>query len=295
MDFDLPAGSYVVAVSGGVDSIALLHMLAQRPNLQLVVAHYDHGVRLDSMIDRTLVQLTAKRYGLPFVYENGRLGPHASEAVARTARYGFLHKVRQASGARAIITAHHQDDVLETAVLNLLRGTGRRGLSSLQSLDGIRRPLLHMPKKELLRYATEQGLDWREDSTNTDVRYLRNHIRHNLLPRFAGADREALLAIIAQAAEHNALLTEQLANYLHVQPGTHRLDRHDFIGLPHLVARDVMAEWLLLRTGAELNRLMVERLVVAAKTARTGSRADVDKRYWLRIGRDNLALELRER
>jgi len=295
MDFDLPAGSYVVAVSGGVDSIALLHGLEQRPDLRLVVAHYDHGIRPDSMIDRRLVQLTAKRYGLPFVYEKGRLGPRASEAAARAARYGFLHKVRQASGARAIITAHHQDDVLETAVLNLLRGTGRRGLSSLKSLDGIKRPLLHLPKKELLRYATEQGLDWREDSTNADVRYLRNHIRHNLLPRFADADREALLAIVARAAEQNALLREQLTNYLHVQPGTHQLNRHDFIALPHLVARDVMAEWLLLRTGTELNRLMLERLVAAAKTGRSGTRADVDKHYWLRIGRDDLALTARER
>jgi tRNA(Ile)-lysidine synthase len=195
MDFDLPAGSYVVAVSGGVDSVALLHMLARRPGLKLTVAHYDHGIRPDSAEDRRHVQYFARAHGLPFVYETGQLGSDASEATARRARYDFLHRVRQASGAGAVITAHHQDDLLETIILNLLRGTGRRGLSSLKSTDVVKRPLLHLPKNELLRYAAEQGLVWREDSTNADPRYLRNYIRHNILPRFAASDREALLAI----------------------------------------------------------------------------------------------------
>jgi tRNA(Ile)-lysidine synthase len=295
MNIDVPAGKYVVAVSGGVDSIALLHLLARQPGLQLTVAHYDHGIRPDSLIDRKLVQLTAKQYGLPFVYHTGKLGSRASEAFARQKRYEFLHQVRRASGAAAIITAHHQDDLLETAILNLLRGTGRRGLSSLKSTDVVKRPLLHVPKQELLRYAAEQGLVWREDSTNADDRYLRNYIRHRLLPRFAEADREALLAILQKAHAHNAVLSAELAAYLHMQPQTHSLDRHQFILLPHAVAREVLAEWLLLRGDVALSRPLLERLVVAAKTGRSGSRADVDKRYWLKIDRDVLALVPRER
>jgi tRNA(Ile)-lysidine synthetase-like protein len=295
MDIDIPAGRYVVAVSGGVDSIALLHMLVRLPGVQLTVAHYDHGIRADSLIDRKLVQLTAKDYGLPFVYHTGRLGARTSEATARTARYKFLHDVRQATNAGAIITAHHQDDVLETAILNLLRGTGRRGLNSLKSTDVVLRPLLRMPKKELLRYAAEQGLVWREDSTNSDVRYLRNYVRHHVLPRFADQDREVLTGIIDTAAAHNAAIAGELGRYLHVQPATHALDRRQFIMLPHAVAREVMAEWLLLRAGVELNRKLLERLVVAAKTGRSGSKVDVDSRYWLKILRDNLALEPRER
>ncbi len=275
--------------------MALLHMLAQRPDLRLVVAHYDHGIRPDSLIDRKLVQLTAKEYGVPFVYHTGQLGARASEALARAKRYEFLHQVRRASGAGAIITAHHQDDALETAILNLLRGTGRRGLSSLKSTDVVRRPLLHVPKNELLRYAKREGLQWREDSTNTDVRYLRNYIRHHILPRFADADREVLLAHIQQAHQHNAALTTELGNYLHLQPHTHTLDRHHFIMLSHSVAREVLAEWLLLRTGAELSRQMLDRLVVAAKTGRSGSRTDVNRGHWLEISRSSLALRPRER
>ena len=135
--------------------------------MRLTVAHYDHGIRSDSAEDRRLVQALAREYGLPFVYHSGRLGTGASEAVARQARYGFLHAVRRASAAQAVITAHHQDDVLETAILNLLRGTGRRGLGSLKSTDVVKRPLMAVSKNELLRYAEREGLRWREDSTNS--------------------------------------------------------------------------------------------------------------------------------
>jgi len=295
MDLDLPAGKYVVAVSGGVDSVALLHLLKNRPGVRLTVAHFDHGIREDSAEDRRHVQALAKEFGLPFVYHAGALGPGTSEAQAREARYKFLHHVRTASGADAVITAHHQDDVLETIILNLLRGTGRRGLSSLKSTDIVKRPLLHVPKKELLRYAEREGLKWREDSTNSDEKYLRNYIRRVLLPRFAERDREALYIIGRWAGKMNREIEAQVGNYLHMQPSVGMLDRHSFIMLPHAVAREVMAEWLLQNTGAELSRKMLERLVVAAKTGKAGSRVDVDKGHWLEISKMKLALKARER
>jgi tRNA(Ile)-lysidine synthase len=295
MDVELQPGNYVVAVSGGVDSVVLLHMLAQRPQLKLTVAHYDHGIREDSAEDRRLVQALAREHHLPFVYHNGKLGPQASEAVARQARYDFLHAVRKASGAGAVVTAHHQDDLLETVLLNLLRGTGRRGLSSLKSTDVVKRPLLRVPKKELSRYAEREGLNWREDSTNADERYLRNYIRHRLLPRFAEQDREALLAIARRAAELNEVIELQLVNYLHMQPARHVIDRYSFTMLPHSVAREVLAEWLMQSTKTELSKKLLERLVMAAKTGRIGTRADIDRNYWLEIGRMQLALKRRER
>lgn len=295
MNTPLEPGRYIVAVSGGVDSVVLLHLLARNPELKLTVAHFDHGIREDSSEDRKLVQALAKHYGLPFVYHAGKLGPSASEAQARSARYAFLHHVRQASGASAVVTAHHQDDVLETIIMNLLRGTSRRGLHSLKSTDIVKRPLLHISKKELLRFAEREGLRWREDSTNSDERYLRNYIRKNLLPRFADRDREALIIIGKWAGKLNAQIAEQVSNYLHLQPGTHELDRHSFIMLPHAVAREVMAEWLLANTGAELSRKLLERLTVAAKTGKVGSKVDVDKNHWLKIGRTTLALYAKER
>jgi tRNA(Ile)-lysidine synthase len=295
MDMDLQSGRYVAAVSGGVDSMVLLDLLAKRRDLRITVAHYDHGIREDSTEDRRLVQRVAKAYGLPFVYHAGLLGPGASESVARLARYEFLHRVRHASGAAAVITAHHQDDLLETIILNLLRGTGRRGLSSLKSTDTVKRPLLHEPKLKLLRYAEREGLRWREDSTNADERYMRNYVRQRIMPRFANADREALLGMAGRAAELNAAIEQELVNYLHVQPGRDVLDRYGFTMLPHAVAREVMAQWLVQYARAELSRKMLERLVVAAKTGRAGTKIDVDKEHWLEIGHTHLALKPRER
>lgn len=295
MDIDLPPGKYVVAVSGGIDSVVLLDMLTKQPGVKLTVAHFDHGIRPDSHKDLEHVRRLAKSYGLPFVYDHGRLGLGASEAKARHARYEFLHKVRQANGARAIITAHHQDDVLETIILNLLRGTGRRGLHSLKSTDIVKRPLLKVPKSALKAYAMDQGLLWREDSTNADETYLRNYIRKRILPRFGETEREQLLQLAAQAAELNLEIEQQLVNYLHLQPAGTEIDRASFIRLPHSVAREVMALWLRAHTSVELSRQLVERLVAAGKTGRSGTKADIDAGHWLQISRETLALTSRER
>ena len=107
MNVEIRPGTYVVAVSGGVDSMVLLDVLAQVPGLQLVIAHFEHGVREDSDEDLQLVESAAKHYDLPFIYERGNLGPTASEAVARAARYAFLRRVREQHAADAIVTAHH--------------------------------------------------------------------------------------------------------------------------------------------------------------------------------------------
>src|SRR6476469_10942255 len=166
MRIEIPGGKYVVAVSGGVDSVVLLDLLRLYPGVKVTVAHFDHGIREDSHLDRAYVAELAKRYRLPFVYDKGQLGPDASEAEARRARYDFLSKVQQKTGSDALVTAHHENDVLETAIINLLRGTGRKGLSSLTNGEGIIRPLLDVPKSEIIDYAKRHGLQWREDSTN---------------------------------------------------------------------------------------------------------------------------------
>jgi tRNA(Ile)-lysidine synthase len=311
MDFDLPVGKYVVAVSGGVDSVALLHMLAQRGQrakgkeqsstgstlhptpYTLIVAHYDHGIRPDSAKDRQLVQRMAKDYGLPFAYEEGKLGAGASEAAAREARYRFLHHVREAGGASAIVTAHHQDDLLETAVLNMLRGTGRKGLSSLKSTDVVKRPLLHVPKTNIRSYAMANDLLWREDSTNQDETYARNYVRKRIVPRLSQPDRERLLGVLERAAGLNQEIDAQLHGM--VQSNTTVFDRHQFVMLPHIVAREVMAAWLRHGTSVEVSTKLLERLVQAAKTAKAGTRVDVDAGHWLKIEKTTLALETRER
>jgi len=295
MNIEVQPGRYVVAVSGGVDSVVLLHMLTRMPNMQLIMAHFDHGIREDSAEDRRLVEQLSQVYKLPFVYDEGKLGSKASEAVARNARYAFLRNARNKSRSRAIITAHHQDDVIETALLNLLRGTGRKGLGSLRSTDGIVRPLLNIPKAELIVYAKAHNLQWREDSTNFDETYKRNYVRHNLVPKLTSKQREELLTYITRIHDINHKIDTELANHLHVQPNATQLNRRYFTQLPHSIAKEMLAAWLRRAGIRDFDSRALQRIVVGAKTLDTGANIDIDARYKLVINKSNLALELRDR
>jgi tRNA(Ile)-lysidine synthetase-like protein len=299
MDVVLPKpASYVVAVSGGVDSMALLDMLRLRaveePGWKLVVAHLDHGIRDDSAKDRQLVQGVAKVHKLPFVYKEAKLGAGTSEAKARQARYEFLRQTLKASEGQAIITAHHQDDVLETAIINMLRGSGRKGLTSLGNQNDLLRPLLGVSKSELVAYAKDQGLQWREDSTNQDDTYLRNYVRLRLLPRFNEVDRAQLLNLINGLSPLNEKIDGLLVKQLNEQPVKGAIDRIWFNHLPHVVAREVLAAWLR-ANDSSFDKKTLERLVVAAKTAIAGKRFPVQAGLSMEVLADRLALTSSER
>jgi tRNA(Ile)-lysidine synthetase-like protein len=295
MKLQIQPGRYVVAVSGGVDSVVLLDMLAAQPELELVVAHYDHGIRSDSTEDRKLVQELAQRYGLPFEFEEGKLGEHASEETARTARYAFLRAVHDRHQSDAIITAHHMDDLLETAILNLVRGTGRKGLSSLRSQDELLRPLLAVPKRQLKRYAHTRGLTWREDSTNTDDRYLRNYIRMHVLPRLTPLERQHLLARIRQMHRLNDQLDTELDDYLQMYPTPDALNRRLLLSPPHAVGLEVVATWLRTQGVRSFDKIALNRILIAAKTYQYGRYIDIDREHFLVVERHNLALKHRDR
>ena len=174
----LPAGRYVVAVSGGVDSVVLLDVLAKQRNLELIVAHFDHGIRSDSRQDAIFVRNLAGSYNLKFEMRREELGASASEELARGRRYAFLREVTERNKAK-LVTAHHNDDVIETIVINLIRGTGWRGLAVLDS--DVVRPLTNYNKADILDYAKENELIWHEDSTNASNKYLRNRLRKRVL------------------------------------------------------------------------------------------------------------------
>lgn len=298
----LEPGKYVVAVSGGVDSVVLLNLLSELKNTshdgskyKYVVAHFDHGIRTDSNLDRILVGQLAKDYKLPFVFTEGHLGAGASEALARDARYEFLSGVQKASKAQAIITAHHQDDVLETAIINIIRGTGRKGITSLNDHRHLRRPMLHISKEQIRNYASEQGLVWREDSTNQDMGIMRNYIRGVILPKLGPKGRQELLNHIGHLKVVNKAIDNDLLVYLHVQPSLDTLDRASFTMLPHKVALEVMASWLRNHQVTTFNSKLLERLVIKCKTLPSGKQTDVDADHRLLVGNDTLALVCFER
>ncbi len=283
----------MVAVSGGVDSMVLLHLLRKQPGLTLVVAHFDHGVRVDSSEDRALVQQIAAEHNLLFVYETAQLGAAVSEDAARQARYAFLRRVKAGQGAEGIILAHHQDDVLETMLLNLIRGTGRRGLSSLRSTKELVRPLLHATKSELKAYAQEQGIIWHEDSTNADPKYPRNYLRQHIMPKMSPSQRQELLKTYSDMQLVNDQIDTQTAELLDCAHQQGVYQRRWFIMLPHVIAQELMAEYLRRHGVKNMNKRLISRLVVAIKTARPHTMYDVDAAKILEISNKTFQIKPR--
>jgi tRNA(Ile)-lysidine synthase len=282
-------GSYVIAVSGGVDSVALLHLLAERTELNLTVAHLDHGIRQQSASDAGFVSQLAAGYGFPFASKRVELGPNASEATARQVRYDFLEEARNDNGAHAIITAHHLNDVVETAVINILRGGGRKALTSLKSRGGVLRPLLKVSKKEILQYAKAEKLDWREDATNEDTKYLRNHVRAQILPQFSDVQLGELIDLIDQQKDVNSSIDTLLVKYIHDREDL-TLDRVFFNQLPHDVATEFLAEWLRQQEVRDFDKATINRLVIAAKTAHAGRQIDVGNHRKMQVDKTLLCL-----
>lgn len=272
MKVNILSGRYILAVSGGVDSMALLDILAKKPGLELIVAHFNHGIRADSAKDEQLVRKTAQKYGLAFEVGHGHLGKKASEETARQVRYEFLNKLKGRYKAKAVITAHHQDDLIETAFLNILRGTGRKGLSSILS-PSIVRPLLNIPKAEILKYAKVHKIQWREDVTNLETRYLRNYIRQHLMSTLSDKQRQAILDNIDKIAKLNKSIEQDIATISHVH--LKELDRQQFIMLPSEISEELLAWWLRSSQLRDFDRKSIKRLSTVIKTAPAGSVHDV--------------------
>ena len=204
----------MVAVSGGADSIALLHFLVRCELLNqddiaknLLVAHFDHDLRADSAADARFVQQAAGELGLQCVeevwqkpLESGNLA-----AAARTARYDFLVRVADGFGANYLATGHHQSDQAETFIERLLRGSGITGLGAMvvtrrlnQRLQLVR-PLLNMSRATIESWLREQNIFWREDPSNQNIDYRRAYIRHKIVPALTALEPLAQEKIAAAA------------------------------------------------------------------------------------------------
>ncbi|MCA9349370.1 tRNA lysidine(34) synthetase TilS [Candidatus Saccharibacteria bacterium] len=289
----LKPGKYVVAVSGGVDSVALLHALTLLPDVELVVAHFDHGIRPDSNEDAKHVLQLAKKYGLPFELGEASLGPNVSEELARDMRYNFLKIAAAKHSADGIITAHHQDDLIETAIINMSRGTGRHGLSSLRTHSNLIRPLLSTTKQELRSYAESQGLVWRDDSSNTDNKYLRNYIRNNIVPKLSSDQRDHLLHHINRVQGLNQQIDSLLDNYVthhSYRRGNRVYSRSWFNQLPHDFAASVLHHILRNNQVSDYTKKQIDLLVVKIKAGRPGSLLDLDGEHQIGLTKRSFRL-----
>ncbi len=184
----------LVALSGGADSVALLHLLREMQAAgDLVVAgaaHLHHGLRgADADADEAFCRALAERLNVPFVAARADVAALAREqkrsieGAARSARYAFLERAADQLGADVIATAHTRDDQAETFLLRLLRGAGTRGLAAIRPRVGrVIRPVLDVSRSDLRRFLEDRGEGFREDVTNADVSIPRNRVRHELIP-----------------------------------------------------------------------------------------------------------------
>ena len=186
-----------VAVSGGVDSVVLLHQLvgvAGQQGFSLSVVHCEHGIRgEESIADARFVETLAEKYGLPFVCFSedcpalACASGESLETAARNFRYRCFEKVL-ASGVDYVALAHHKDDAVETALFRLSRGTSLGGVLGMSAVSGrYLRPLLETSKQEILAYAAEHGLEYRQDCTNLDRDATRNRLRLDVIPALCDA------------------------------------------------------------------------------------------------------------
>ncbi len=214
-----PGDTVLVGLSGGADSSALLLLLARlAPELGLALRalHVDHGLRSDSARDAEAARALGRRLGVPVAVAAVAVDPRGStEEAARRARYAALEAEASRIGASRIAVGHTADDQAETVLMRMLEGSGARGLAGIPPVRGrIVRPLIALRRRDLVAELEDAGLAWIEDPTNADPKFLRNRIRHEVLPLVAAvhdADVVAALNRVAASARETIDALERLA------------------------------------------------------------------------------------
>ena len=254
----------LIAVSGGVDSVVLLDSVLRHGQDEVVVAHFDHGIRAESAADARFVVGLARRYNVPYVTRREELGVTASEDTARQRRYQFLFDAAARWGGR-VTTAHHQDDVIETIALNLQRGTRWRGLAVMGD-QRIERPLLEWTKHDIYDYALRHRLEWVEDATNQSDAYLRNQLRRQLQAKLTDEQR----AILGQLWRQQRQLRQEIDQEI-MRLSPRLSSRYFWAHIPIEPARELLHREVQCLTGVSLLSVQLDRLLIAIKTGRAGT------------------------
>ena len=300
---DLPGNRVVVALSGGPDSVALLHLLRDPSlGLELEAAHVHHATRgIEADRDAAFCECLCDRLGIPFhlLRIQTESNPHdGREGAWRRHRYRVLLDLARDRSAAAVATAHHRDDVAEGVVLQLLRGAGPRALAGIRETTdhNVIRPLLDWRRAEILDWLNEHGIGWIEDSSNQDLGHLRNRVRHTILAELRAVSPridDHLVNLASALAEDEAWFASELERRaIWIEPwqpdGGVLLDA--LLGLP----RPVRTRWLhaqAARTG--IGRVTRRQLELFHGLVEHGSPRSVSLagRWTLRLAGSRLWLE----
>ncbi|WP_308637050.1 tRNA lysidine(34) synthetase TilS [Paenibacillus silvisoli] len=290
----LPGETVVVAVSGGPDSMALLHMLHRLPEeerLHLVAAHVDHGFRgEESAREAESVRQYAAQLGIPCQTAHFDLPAYIEEtgmnaqAAAREKRYSFLHQVAHAYGAARIALAHHADDQAETVLMRIVRGTGPAGLAGIpirrieKNVELIR-PLLRTYKADILRYCDQWAIPFSQDSSNGKTYYFRNAVRLDVLPYLASFNPQlspSLVRLAELAAAEDDWLEQETRAVFKRNIAPHgegcQLTRKALLGL-HVALQRRLIKLILSYVGLETETTSFERVETIRLAAADGAPA----------------------
>jgi len=310
-----PGDRVLVAVSGGPDSVCLLHVLREL-GFPLEVAHFDHQTRNgESGKDADFVRRMAAGLDIPFYFESRPVAEEATaqsrsfEEYAREVRYDFLVRTAEKRHCAAIATGHHADDQVETVLIRLIRGTTPRGLAGIPAVSmrttpsggqcRIIRPLLDCTREMVLEYLETRGIKHRTDHTNSDTVYLRNRVRHGLLPllekHYNPGVRNALLRLAeSQRCDNDlldALLDAAIGDCIAIdgQSGLPTVDRPAFAAAPRALQRRLVAR-LAERNSIACSFERIEAAVDFIVGGPTGNRFDLGAGISLQNGRVTTAV-----
>jgi len=329
-DLVQPGETIVVGVSGGPDSLCLLHVLRSIKDdygLDLHVAHLHHGLRgREADADAEMVRARSEAWSLPCTVERtdvpalAREHHLAIEEAARRARYSFLSRVAETAGSFCIAVGHNADDQAETILMHWIRGSGLGGLRGMLPVmplceyrlveppgtvplaPGVRlvRPLLEVPRIEIEAYCTAHGLEPRFDRSNLDTTYFRNWLRHEVLPLLESHNpnvRETMRRSARVLADDYTLLRSLLLDVwtriVHTETPEHVvLDLEGWRALPISLQRSTIRESVqrLRRTLRDVTFVQVENAVHVARDGTTGAQSTLPQGLMLRVGYNELTI-----
>ncbi len=284
------ARRYLIAVSGGRDSVALLHALVAFGYARLVVCHLDHQLRgRSSRADARFVARLARSLNLRSeigetnVRELARQSKVSIETAARLARYAFFVSVARRYRCRTIFLAHHADDLVETALLNLFRGASPGGIAAMRGVSQHRigktaltivRPLLHVWRREIDEYVTQNRFKFREDASNSQLSATRNRIRHRILPyiekQFGRDVRRAIWRAAQIWIEEDALLAVMIDNVV-----ADALDVNALRKLAPALQRRATVSWLRSQDVSDVGFELIEAIRAMAEPSATTAKVNL--------------------
>ena len=270
-----PRCRYLIGVSGGRDSVSLLHWLVELGYRKLIVCHLNHRLRgRSSDADARFVERLAAKYQIDFeigsanIRALGKKKKMSIETAAREARYTFFAETARRRKCRTIFVAHHADDLAETFLINLFRGAGNAGLSAMREIstrriDGIdltiARPFLCVWRKEIDDYVDEHRLRFREDATNKNLTPLRNRIRHRIVPyleKTVGRSiRQNIWRTAIIAADEEKWIESELPDSTHADLSVVKLR-----ALPIALQRRALLKWLRAQNVSDVGFDAIERV-----------------------------------